>query len=152
MIDTPYCATRLEGAPVPIAGHTDRHLGLALARCAGAAVGRASRHGASGHRPAAPYGVLLPLLLLLAGGAGGVAVVATPPDLEVAVAVLTRPAGLAARVIVGALVERHLVAGVRIAEDVAAAPTVVATHEVVEEPFAGGVVATIGFIVGLFED
>lgn len=62
---------------------------------------------------------------------------------------LARPAGLAARVVVGALVERHLVVGVRVAEDVATAPAVVAAHKIVEEPLAGRFVAAVGFEIGL---
>lgn len=144
-----YCRGHLEGAPVPVAGHADGHLGLALARRAGAAVGGARGRGARGDGPAALDG-LLPLPPLQAGGGGrGLAAVAAPPDLEVAVAVLARAAGLAARVVVGALVEGHLVARVRVAEDVAATPAVVAAHEVVEEALAGRVVAAVGFEVSL---
>ena len=150
----------LESAPVPVAGHADRHLGLALARGARAAVRRARRHGAARDRPAVQGGgrllLLLPLLPLLPqppqGAAGEQAAVAAAPDLEVAVAVLARPAELAARVVVGALVEGDLEVGVRVAEDVAAAPAVVAAHEVVEEPLAGRVVAYVGLEVGLCDD
>lgn len=59
-------------------------------------------------------------------------------------------AQLAAGVVVCALVQGHLVRGVRVAKDVAAAPAVVASHKVVEVFFAGGVIADVGLVVGLF--
>lgn len=40
--------------------------------------------------------------------------------------------------------------GVRIAEDVAAAPAVMSSHEVVEVLLAGGIIAYVGLVVGLF--
>lgn len=59
-------------------------------------------------------------------------------------------AQLAAGVVVCALVQGYLERGVRVAKDVAAAPAVVASHKVVEVLFAGGVIADVGLVVGLF--
>lgn len=72
------------------------------------------------------------------------------PRLELAKAVIADADGRAAWVVVGALVERDLFGGVRVAEDVATTPAVVAPDEVVEVLFACGVVADFGFGIGLF--
>lgn len=77
------------------------------------------------------------------------AAVPAPPHLVVAVAVGAGPARLAARIVVGALVQGHLVTGVRVAEDVAAAPAMVPSHKIVEVLLAGWVVTDFRFNIGL---
>lgn len=77
------------------------------------------------------------------------AAVATPPDLEIAVAVLAAAAQMAARIVVCALVERNLAARVDVAKDIAAPPAVVPPHEVVEVLLAQRVVADFALLVGL---
>lgn len=137
----------LEGAPVPVAGHAECDLGLALAGGRGAGAGHgARRDGARGHRLAA----LLGRPLARRARARGAGAVAAAPHLEVAVAVRAGAAQLAAGVVVCALVQGHLVRRVRVAKDVAAAPAVVASHEIVEVFFAGGVIADVGLVIGLF--
>lgn len=59
--------------------------------------------------------------------------------------------GVAARIKVCALVERHELHRMRIAKDVATSPAVVPSDKVVEVFLAGWVIADIRFSVGLCE-
>lgn len=81
--------------------------------------------------------------------ADGAAVSLAVPNLELLEAVVAGARGRCPGVEVGILVERHDGAGVRVAEDVATSPAVVASSEVVEVALAGWVIADGGFGVRL---
>jgi hypothetical protein len=83
------------------------------------------------------------------GGAGGAAAGANVPDLELLKAVVAGARGRGARVEVGILVQGHGRGRVRVAEDVATSPAMVASVEVVERALADGVVADRGLGVRL---
>lgn len=143
---------QLKRAPVPVTWHAERDLRLCLP-----GRGRArARHRAGGdrtrwHRAASVLLLRGPVATATATYTRGLAVTtaSAPPQLEVAVAVCAGAAELTARVIVGALVQGNLIARVRVAKDVAAAPAVVPPHEVVEVLLAGRVVTDFGFRIGL---
>lgn len=118
----------LKGAPVPVARHAGGDI-----RALGQVESRARRccHGC--RRRCA--------LDIRRCRARGLAVVARVPGLELVKAVAARPRECSTRVEIGILVERGLVARVRVAEDVAAAATVVTTDEVVEGALAFEIVA-----------
>lgn len=117
-----------KGAPVPVAGHASRNI-----RALGQIESWAwwCRHGC-GRRG---------ILDIRRGRARGPAVVACVPSLELIETVAACARRCSARVVVGVLIERNLVARVLVAEDVATAAAVVATDEVVESAFAFEVVA-----------
>ena len=74
------------------------------------------------------------------------------PALKVPPAVLTSSRTCAFGMVIGVLVEGNGVQGVRVAEDVAAAPTVVSTREVGEVALAGCFIADCGFGIWLLRE
>lgn len=139
----------LESAPVPITRHTEGHLRLRLARRSRACPSHGTRRdGARRHRLGSAMGLLL-RCPAAACHAGGGRVAPASPRHELEEAVVAGAGGVATRVEVCALVERHELHRVRVAKDVATAPAVVPSDKVVEVLFAGWVVADIGFSVGL---
>ena len=81
--------------------------------------------------------------------AGGLAIGAAAPLLELRIAVGTGTAVEAARVVARILVQGYLVAAVVVAEYVATLAAMVAAREVGEVPLASCVIADGGFLVGL---
>lgn len=139
----------LEGAPVPITGHTEGYLGLRLARRSRACSRHgARRDGARRHRLGSAMGLLLWCPVAACHARGG-RVASASPSHELEEAVVAGADGVASRVEVCALIERHELHRVRVAKDVATAPAVVPSDKVIEILFAGWVVADIGFSVGL---
>lgn len=93
----------LECAPVPVAGYTERNLGLALAWCRRAGSRHGTRRdGTRGHGPAALLWCSLTDHARRRSRA--LAASAAAPQLEVAIAVGAGAAQLAARVVICALV------------------------------------------------
>ena len=78
------------------------------------------------------------------------AVVPTVPDAVLLKAVVASARRSSAGVVVGVLVKRYLMAGMLVAEDVAAPSTVVATDKAAESTPAGGIVADGGLRVRLW--
>lgn len=125
-----------EGAPIPVARDAVGHL-----RGLGQAEGSFG-HGHDWRRRCGILGVRR-------RGARSLAVVASVPRLVLVEAVVAGARGSGAWVEVGVLVQRHLEAGVLVAENVAAAAAVMTADKVVEGALAGRVVADGSIRVGL---
>jgi hypothetical protein len=137
-----------KSTPVPIPRHTQRHLGSSLRSPIRTRRERARRNLSAVLSSSSTS-------LLVGPGAAGARILAirpAPPLLELAVAVGACADRCPARVVVCVLVEGDFVGAVVVAEDVAAAPAVVAAREVGKGLAAGGVVADCGLVVGLFEE
>lgn len=144
------CWRILESAPVPVAWHTEGYLRLRLARCSRACAGHGTRRdGTRRHRLGAAMRLLLGCPVAAACHARCGRVASASPRHEFKEAVVAGADGVPTWVKVCALVERHKLHRVRVAENVAAATAVMPSDKVVEVFLASWVIADIGFSVGL---
>lgn len=130
-------------APIPISGYTQGSI-WHFRRTVLPAGGRGGDNWAGGCRRTA-------VTVLSRRIARRLTVGATAPGLEFGVAMGTRSARCPSWVVVCVLVEGNLIRRVPVAEDIAAASTMVAADEVAKVTLACRLVADSGFLVGLLQ-